>query len=159
MFTKLFHKDVFMPDNVDKAVASMQRRFDGYELSRHLQQHISNKHCDRSHDYLGLILESRLATIKNNPQEPFEVELGKDWYVFGDSNWHVTKYCIRLHYTNNQDIVVSIRPHFNKETKRYEWDKNLVVTAWLNHNNDNHTTLDDSKYCSKEEWHRIQLRR
>ena len=31
-------------------------------------------------------------------------------------------------------------------------NKNLIVTAWLNHKKDAHFTLDDSKYCSEEFW-------
>lgn len=154
MYSKLFHKDCFLPNGVQEIVTKYQKNFNGYRLSKHLQEHLSMSN-DRSHSYLEEVLVKCLDTIKNNPQEAFEVEVSKDFHFFNRKGWVVTKYCVRIPYDSKQDIVVSIRPQFNKETKSFNWDDNLVVTAWMNSHTDHHYTLDASKYCSKEEWEAI----
>ena len=154
MYSKLFHKDVFIPNNVQEIVKNYQEKFTGYRLSNHLKEHMKG-YDDRSHDYLEEALIKCLDTIQQCSQEAFEVELSKDYRYFGKSGWIVTKYCIRIPYCNTQDLVVSIRPFFDQQTKRFDFSKNLIVTAWLNDKNDSHSTLDASKYCSQGEWKSI----
>lgn len=155
MITKLFHKDVFFPKNADKSVKVLQQLFNGYVLSKHLKEHLEDNYADRSHDYLQDALEECLTTIRTNPQEAFEIELSCDYHTFGDNYWHVTKYCIRMPYNKTQDIVVAIRPYFDRETRKVDHKRNKIVTAWLNHRKDDHFTLDGSKYCSHEEWNKL----
>lgn len=153
MYSKLFHKDVFMPNGANEVAKSYQlSNSDKYFLSNHFKEHIENQaYEDRSHTYLAPIIEKCLKSLKNTARDCFEIELSKDYYYFGKSGWFVTKYCCRIPYENGQDLVVAIRP-------QYENGKivnNMVVTAWLNSSNDHHYTLDKSKYTSEEEWHNI----
>ena len=156
MFSKLFHKDVYMPKSVAESAKNCQAHFSGYVLTQHLQEHLDAMDKNRSHNYLREALVKCLETIKDNPQEAFEVELSKDYHLFKKSGWFVTKYCIRIPYDDKQDIVVSIRPYYDAEKNKFISNKNRVITAWLNDNKDDHVTLDSSKYCSKQEWLKIK---
>lgn len=149
MFTKLFHKDVYVPNGMQAECKSLQRDFGSYFLSRHFQEHIDNQGFeDRSHTYLPDVIDACLKTIRTTQYEAFEVEYGKDYHKFGQSGFFVTKYCIRIPYSKTEDLVIAIRP-------QYEGTKvktNMIVTAWMNSASDHHFTLDASKYCSKDEW-------
>jgi hypothetical protein len=70
-----------------------------------------------------------LASLKDEPIDPFEVEVEKAV----DGKILVTKYVVRIPYDKNRDISVSIRG-------------NKIITAWLNFVDDVHHTLDLSKY-------------
>lgn len=159
MFSKLFHKDVFFPKGAREAVKSFQMSFDGYYLTQHLKEHLNSTTKDKSHDYLSQALTDCLDTLKECPQEPFEIELSKDYHFFGKPGWFVTKYCVRIPYNEHQDVVVSIRPYYDREILNYDDTKNRVVTAWLNSNEDSHQTLDSNKYCSEMEWNTAQEER
>lgn len=151
MIRKLFHKDCFLPEGIQTIVTKYQKNFNGYYLSKHLKTHLEES-TDRSHAYLESMLIECLDTIKDNPQEAFEIEATKDFDTFNRKGWVVTKYCIRIPYDSKQDIVVSIRPQLDKNTKKFNWNNNLIVTAWMNAHSDNHYTLDETKYCSEKEW-------
>lgn len=155
MYSKLFHKDIYFPQGAKESALALQKEFNEYNLSRHLQEHLNTKGKDRSHNYLDKALEECLNTIQDNPQEPFEIELSKDYHLFGKKGWFVTKYCIRIPYNKKEDLVVSIRPRWNREKKNYDFDNNLVVTAWLNDNKDHHYTLDETKYCNEKGWNTL----
>ena len=152
MLVKLFHKDVFFPLGMKESIISFKKSFNNYVLSKHLQEHLNNNNKDRSHDYLEKALNRCLTTIKTNPQQPFEVELSKDPYFFGSEEWFVTKYCVRVSYNDKQDIVIAIRPYYDKNKHCYDGSRNKVVTAWMNAKDDAHFTLDTTKYCSSREW-------
>jgi hypothetical protein len=155
MFTKLFHKELFVPEGAKKACKMLQvTGFKKYQFSRHFEEHLQNQVVeDRSHTYLKDVVVKCLNSLPDNPQEVFEIELGKDFHFFKASGWFVTKYCCRIPYSDTQDLVVAIRPVY--ENGRVV--NNLIVTAWMNHKTDHHYTLDKSKYCSKEEWDRVCL--
>ncbi len=147
--TKLFHKDVFMPEGVQALVRTYQEHMDGYSLSRHLKEHIAYQAQEnRSHSYFEDVLIACLDSIKGNQQEAFEVELGKDESLFGDDGWYVTKYCVRVHYSDREDACIAIRPQYRDGYVV----GSLVVTAWMNSRGDSHFTLDKNKYCSEAEW-------
>lgn len=149
MFTKLFHKDVFVPEGAQEVCEKYQKAFKGYCFSRHFQEHLDNQDCeDRSHTYLRDAIDKCLKSIKDGPQRAFEIELGKGYREFGESGWFLTKYCIRIPYDSTQDLVVAIRPKYRGAAVV----DNVVVTAWINSKNDSHITLDKSKYCDLEEW-------
>ena len=76
-------------------------------------------------------------------RDVFEVEL-----TFNDGAWDVTKYCCRIPYDADQDLVVAIRPQYAGG----KLVNNMVVTAWMNAHRDNHYTLERMKYCSKQSW-------
>lgn len=147
--TKLFHKDAFMPEGVQSLVRTYQEHMDAYTLSRHLREHIAYQAQEnRSHSYFEDVLIACLDSIKENPQEAFEVELGKDAELFGDDGWHITKYCVRVHYSQQEDVCVAIRPQYRDGYVT----GSLIVTAWMNSREDSHFTLDKSRYCSEAEW-------
>ena len=149
MFTKLFHKDVFIPEGVSEVCEQLQKTLTSYIFSNHFQEHLTNQVIeDRSHKYLKDVVVECLNSLVNTQREVFEVELGKDYHFFGKSGWFVTKYCCRIPYNDSQDLVVAIRPQYNKDAIV----GNMVVTAWMNHRTDKHFTLDGSKYCSKRDW-------
>lgn len=152
MYTKLFHKEVYLPDGAEVACDNLQRGLKKYFFSRHFEQHLQNQIVeDRSHTYLKDVVVKCLDSLKENPRDVFEVEVGKDYHFFGKSGWFITKYCCRIPYSSTQDLVVAIRPQYQAG----KLVDNMIVTAWMNSHEDNHYTLDASKYCSKEEWFRL----
>ena len=155
MFSKLFHKDVYMPDGIEEKLALAQSAFSEYTLSRHFKQHLVNRE-NRSHDYLGKVVIECLEKLKKTRFEAFEIEYSKDFYTFGKSGWFVTKYCVRIPYDQNTDLVVVVQPKWDKSKGQYDSKDNLIRTAWLNNKRDAHCTLDSSKYCDKESWEECQ---
>lgn len=152
MFTKLFHKELFYPEGTVVACDNLQRSLNTYFFSKHFEDHLQNQSVnDKKHRYLKDIVIECLNTLKTQPREVFEVELGKDYHFFGKSGWFVTKYCCRIPYDSDKDLVVAIRPQY-KDGKLVD---NMIVTAWINHKYDAHYTLDKSKYCSEEDWNNI----
>lgn len=143
----LFHKDVFMPEGVQRIVRILESHLTSYRLSRHLEEHLDND-IDRSHYYMRDIIRECIDSIHSNPQDGFEVELSTD----DGRHWYVTKYCVRVPYGINEDVAIVIRPMFDEMSKKHDMRRNLVVTAWLNHKDDAHYTLDETKYCNKERW-------
>ena len=148
MYSKLFHKDVFMPLAVSDRGLELQKTLGNYFLSKHFKEHLENCYEDRSHKYLADIVTECLDSLKDTQREVFEVEVSKNFHFFGKSGWFVTKYCCRIPYSYDQDLVVAIRPQY-RDGKVVN---NMVVTAWLNSKTDNHRTLDGSKYCKAVEW-------
>lgn len=117
--SKLYHREVYWLSYFDTQSQILIKSAN--RLSNHLWEHIeiSDKpRYDIDVSKLFLIVKS-LDSV-----EPFEVEV--------DNN-KVVKCVIRTRYDNNRDISIVIREGF-------------IVTAWLNHNNDLHGTLDVSKY-------------
>ena len=151
MRSVLCHSDVFMPNGVQRVVRILESHLKSYQLSRHLEEHLDND-VDRSHFYLRDIIKECIESIHKNPQDGFEVELSTD----NSKDWYVTKYCIRVPYSVDEDVAIVIRPRLNEASKKYDFSRNLVVTAWLNHKSDAHYTLDESKYCNKERWEELQ---
>ena len=153
MYRLLFHKDVFMPEGVRDVVRVLQRQMKNHTLSAHFREHLQqHAYEDRSHKYLEDIVDECLKDINSQAQNPFEVELSKGYYEFGVNGWVVTKYCVRVPYDCDADLVIVIRPGWNKEKHDYDANINIVVTAWLNESSDSHRTLDESKYCSEDAW-------
>lgn len=152
----LFHKDVYYPDQFLLAVKQMQQQFLGYKLSQHLQGHITDNETtfDRKHNYTKEEVLSKLDTIKGNPREVFEIEVSRDSKEFKTKDWVVTKFCIRIPFNDQDDMCVAIRPDYSGSSSFYRWGF-LIVTIWINSNSDSHTTLDETKYCSKEEWEKV----
>ena len=162
MFSVLFHKDVFLPEGAQEAVIKLQKCMTGYFLSRHFEEHLNNQDTeDRSHKYFrNAVINNLNEMISSNRtiRNAFEIELSKDFHFFGKSGWFVTKYCIRIPYNVHDDLVVVIRPQWDKETSQFDVSKNMIVTAWMNHNADDHSTLDGSKYCDKSTWEKYNSR-
>ena len=142
--------------NFRQDVITLQKKMKGYYLSKHFQEHLDNQdNEDRSHRYFRNFVINTLNEMCSDSRPliyPFEVEVSKDFHFFGKSGWFVTKFCIRLPYKTNEDLVVVIRPRWNKETRDYDYDNFMITTAWLNHKDDFHTTLDTDKYTDVGGW-------
>lgn len=150
----LFHKDCYLPSGAQEGALSFQRGIKELVLSNHVIEHAMDPHKDRSHQYSLDKLQEALKQVIASEHEAFEIELGKNFYKYGPG-WVITKVCIRVPYSDNQDACLSLRPYFNKETKKYESGKALVVTCWLNCESDSHFTLDASKYCTQQRWNEL----
>lgn len=126
---KLLHIEKWIPKNVLHIVSFLQKRIDisKFVFSRHIQEHFAKG--DHKHGYTKEGLMECLASLKDEPIDPFEVEVEKK----PDGKIFVNKYVVRIPYDQDRDISVSIRG-------------NMVVTAWLNFIDDIHHTLDLSKY-------------
>ena len=151
MFSKLFHKDVFIPNGTKEVCKNLQKTLTKYYFSKHFSDHLNEEIKDRSHKYLRDIVIECLDSLKDVQRDIFEVELSKDFHYFKKSGWFVTKYCCRIPYSSTQDLVVAIRPQYKDGVVV----DNMIVTAWLNQNTDHHYTLDETKYCSKEDWNSL----
>ena len=147
MYSKLFHKDVFMPEGIREKSEFLQKSNSGFVFSRHFIERCSARE-DRSHDYFLSEVARCLETLASRPREAFEVEFGKDYHYFGEPGWHILKICVRIPYGANQDVCVALSPNY-REGKPSEL---FVRTAWLNSAEDSHYTLDRSKYCDEDEW-------
>jgi hypothetical protein len=126
---KLLHIEKNIPVKVLEKVANIQKTIDVSKifLSRHIQEHLDKGDHKHSYDKEGLL--SCVQSLKDEPIDPFEVEVD----IRPDNSFSVTKYVVRIPYSNTHDISVSIRG-------------NKIITAWLNRFDDIHYTLDLSKY-------------
>lgn len=147
----LFHSDVFMPDGVQALCHKAQAVKVRTVYSKHLKSHMDNNE-DRSHTYFKEAVEKCIESLKESQHDCFEVELTMDQSQFHDNKWHVTKFCCRVAYGNDQDICLAIRPIVKERDGKMFIVAKLAVTAWMNHKDDSHSTLDESKYCTKENW-------
>ena len=120
----LYHKDVFW--NLKFDIEALELIKTANRLSRHLQEHIASLEEKRGFDLAGI--EKIINEIKKQESVScfeVEVEYGK-----------VTKAVIRVEYNSRKDICLVFR-------------KGIVITAWLCNKNDNHKTLDKSKYSRR----------
>lgn len=138
MFSKLFHEEVFIPSVALKEVMSLQKNIETIELSRHFEeQHVDTtdyKHCLQKTKIMSAVM-----SLAKEQVSPFEVELSKDYRIFGPG-WHVTKYVVRMSYDENRDVTFVIAVKHTNKTSAF------IKTAWLNSKSDVHTTLDLTKY-------------
>lgn len=151
MQTMLLHKDVFLPNQFKEDCKKLQRKLSNYFYSRHMEEHLTDLTPDRSHRYFnGDItredINKLIESLSSTQREVFEVEITK-----GANGFYVTKYCCRIPFNNDQDFVVAIRPRYEKGGNILS----MVVTGWLNHQEDAHYTLDESKYVSEKEYKKV----
>ena len=120
--TRLYHREVFWKDDFDEDSAKLIKS--AYRLSRHLMEYLDNDDSDRrKFDFDGIM--GTIEYLKTmDSVESFEVET---------ENGFLTKCVVRVSYNERKDICIVFR-------------KGLVVTAWLCDKNDNHKTLDKTKY-------------
>ena len=146
----LLHKDVFLPNQFKEDCKKLQQGLGDYIYSRHMIEHLTDLTPDRSHRYFnGDITEKDIdkliESLATTQREVFEVEITK-----GSNGFYVTKYCCRIPFNNDQDFVVAIRPRY-----LVGGILSMVVTGWLNHKDDAHYTLDESKYVSEKEYKKV----
>lgn len=127
--TELYHEDVYMPEKFISQAKMHQGSIKKICFSYHLRQHISNP--DLKHKISQDKLISCIKNLVLNPIKPFEVEIDEG---------NLNKYIVRLPYNDYQDISIVILCH-NQNT-----GLPLVKTAWLNHKDDKHYTLNKNKY-------------
>jgi hypothetical protein len=125
--TKLYHKDIYLPqDLIDQAI-HQQQTTTNFAFTKHLIERIECK--DRSHNSVTAEkVWTVLSKLKENPIIPFEVETETHNQVE-----KVTKYVVRDKCNMFEDISIVIRG-------------NKVITAYINNSTDEHFTLDTTKY-------------
>lgn len=117
----LYHKDVYMTkDMIDQS----SNLYSGHlEESSHFFKR--NKGLTDKYIFDKDIFEEVISSIKRERPAPFEVET--------DDTGKVVKCCIRYNFDEYRDICIVFR-------------ENKIITFWFNSVNDNHLTLDESKY-------------
>ena len=155
MFRLLLHKDVFFPTNAQNIVNNFEKKIKEIDYSIHINEHF-NTIQDRSHTYCGDKVKELISTLSMTQREAFEIEVSKDFHYFKKRGFFITKFCVRIPYDNECDVVVVLRPIYENinGSKKYN-GKVLVATAWMNNKFDSHFTLDSSKYCNKETWEKV----
>ena len=118
----LFHKSIYWIPQFD--IQSKQLLLSVKRLSNHLYDHIENSDKPR-YDISIERLYNIVQGLCRQDIHPFEVEV--------DCNNKVVKTVIRTPYDDNRDISIVIRYGY-------------IVTGFLNMKDDNHATLDRSKY-------------
>lgn len=129
----LYHKDVYMPKILlNKAIEMFTQFKRNTELSSHIKE---SKDCDRCHTYNLELIEKAIRDV--NPAQASIFEIGTDWSLNDNPNTNIRKFAVRMPYNTEEDVVVVYNANGS------------VRTAWLNWKNDNHYTLDKSKYVKK----------
>ena len=152
METILLHKDVYMPTWMQIKVRKVLQKYKRFILSNHVKEHASLDD-DRSHQYVLSKLNESIEYLLEHVSscdDAFEVEMTQ--FDYPQPYWLITKICIRVRYDEDQDVCLSIRTAKDGNTKVYLPDVAFIVTAWLNHKNDSHRTLEVSKYLDEDEF-------
>lgn len=150
--TILLHKDVYMPKWMQSKVRKVLNKYKRFVLSKHVKEHAALDN-DRSHRYVLSKLNESIEYLLEHVSscdDAFEVEMTQFDYPY--PHWLITKVCIRTRYDDDQDVCLSIRTAKDMNTNVYLPDVALIVTAWLNHKNDSHRTLESSKYLDEKEF-------
>ena len=117
----LYHKQVFWKKEFDVESAKLIKTVNRF--SKHLEEYFADESERRQFDATSIIkIVERLKTFDNI--KAFEVET---------DGHELTKCVVRVGFNGKKDICLVFR-------------KGLVVTAWLCNKDDNHKTLDKSKY-------------
>lgn len=124
---KLYHKDIFLPQELIEQAIEQQRTVKNYIFTKHLIERIECK--DRSHNSVTAEnVWKVLDGLKKKPIAPFEVETKE---INGKEK--VAKYVVRAKMNELEDICLVV-------------GGNKVITAYMNNSSDNHRTLDYSRY-------------
>lgn len=117
----LYHRQVFWKKEFDVESAKLVKTANRF--SRHLQEYFTDDTERRQFDAESIMnIIEKLKTFDNI--RAFEVET---------DGHYLTKCVVRVGFNGKKDICIVFR-------------KGLVVTAWLCNKDDNHKTLDKSKY-------------
>lgn len=117
----LYHKQVFWKKDFDVESAKLIKTANRF--SKHLQEYFNDTKDNRNFNASDIIrIVDKLKTF--DTVKCFEVE----------TDGHTLQKCVvRCGFNGKKDIILVFR-------------KGLVVTAWLCNKDDNHKTLDKSKY-------------
>lgn len=124
---RLYHIDVFMPQNLIEQSLLQQKTVKNYIFTKHVKFKIFSKNPFYKDISLNTITKI-LHDIKTAPIIPFEIES-----TVIRNKEKVTKYAIRTRCNDDTDIILVIRNY-------------VVITAYCNDSSDNHITLDKNKY-------------
>lgn len=117
----LYHKQVFWKSDFDIESAKLIKTVTRF--SRHLQDYFESKNENRNFNAEDIMrIVEKLKTF--DTVKCFEVET---------DGHHLQKCVVRCGFNGKKDIILVFRKEF-------------VVTAWLCNKDDNHKTLDKSKY-------------
>lgn len=121
---KLYHREVVWDDYFDYVCRKMLNTMK-IEVSEHANKRFVEKNIDKGYIF---------ALLKYNRKgEIFEVEKqGK----------YIEKFVIRMAYDLENDVSIVLMVKCDEANKR----SLIMPTVWLNNRNDNHSTLDDTKY-------------
>ncbi len=139
---KLYHKDIYLPEYLISEIKKEERILTKYPIifSNHIQEHFKTIYC-RYSDMEQRIIDIIRELTKVNVI-PFELETKKDYKVFKDYREHINKIVVRVPFSDTIDISIVIMPR-----NGYGGNKcTFVKTAWLNNAEDNHKTLDITRY-------------
>ena len=121
----LYHRQVFWKKDFDVESAKLIKTVNRF--SKHLEEYFDDNSERRQFDATSIMnIIDRLKTFDNI--KAFEVET---------DGHELTKCVVRVGFNGKKDISLVFR-------------KGLVVTAWLCDKDDNHKTLDKSKYEKRE---------
>lgn len=126
-YERLYHKDIYLPQCLIDQSICQQQTTNKYMFTNHLKNRIN---CyDKSHNHVSAKKICNVLTkLKEHPIIPFEIETRM---INGLEI--VSKYVIRDKCSEYEDIIIVIRNY-------------KVITAYINDSNDNHNTLNYSKY-------------
>jgi len=116
--TKIFHTDVYIPEEILKGYLGKNYRF---EFTEHAKNACRN-------DRYGYIIPPTKLNLQRSQVIEIEVDA---------TTKKVTKILVRLTYDSKRDLMVAFIP---------DGDVGRVKTLWYNLTSDNHRTLDRSKY-------------
>lgn len=127
----LYHVDVYMPKELKKIAKRLFANF--RNRSKFNCQHVySNKDCDKCHSYNVELIQEALLKVNLDDVNIFEI--GTSHSITKYPNTHIIKFGVRFPYNDEEDIIIIYNPNGS------------VRTAWLNYKEDNHKTLDVTKY-------------
>ena len=118
----LYHREISWNNDFDFESAKMIKS--AKRISKHLQDYLDNDNSFRRKFDLDGIMGTIEYLKTMDKVEAFEVET---------ENGFLTKCVVRVSYNFRKDICIVFR-------------EGLVVTAWLCNKDDEHQTLDKSKY-------------
>jgi len=135
----LYHNEVYMPANVLAVAKGKMGGMNAVRLSRHIIDWLEgtsgeNALREKKHSFTKQELMEAIRVIRDTAPNPFEVEV---------VNGEVVKFCVRQPLNDDLDITVVIGIDKNSSVMY------VVKTAWVNRNDDIHSTLDSSKYVRK----------
>lgn len=127
----LYHIDIYMPKELRKIAKRMFAKFKNN--TKFKTNHIyNNQNCDKCHSYNIELIKEALLKVDINEVSIFEI--GTNHSITEYPNTHIIKFGVRFPYNGKEDVIIFYNPNGS------------VRTTWLNYKEDNHKTLDVTKY-------------
>lgn len=122
---KLYHKQVFLPQELVKEVIEIMKQPKHFKFSNHLKNSKREHDLKQINEYLKIILSG--------------VKVGRDISIFEVETQfgEITKFCIRLNLEYADNPIFVFTPSKNEV---------LIKTVWYNKKNDIHKTLRVDMY-------------